>query len=105
MTNPDPLIAYLAAHDAPCPGCGYNLRGLQTNSCPECGRTLSLKAILHKKNGVEIRIKGPENPDIDWYGRAALTLVAMVVIGFLIVVVLFIILSSVGQSSGHPLLP
>lgn len=36
--NVDPLLAaYLARHDARCPGCGYNLRGLETDRCPECG--------------------------------------------------------------------
>lgn len=29
---------YLKEHDAACPGCGYNLRGLKSQRCPECGR-------------------------------------------------------------------
>lgn len=36
------LTAFLAAHDAPCPVCGYNLRALLGNRCPECGRPLVL---------------------------------------------------------------
>lgn len=30
------LCAYLADHDAPCPICGYNLRGVTLGVCPEC---------------------------------------------------------------------
>ncbi len=36
------LEAYLAERDVPCPSCAYNLRGVRTGKCPECGRTLSL---------------------------------------------------------------
>lgn len=46
MKNTDPLITYLATHDAPCPGCGYNLRGLRESSCPECGYQTSLEALI-----------------------------------------------------------
>ena len=42
MSDTDPLITYLATHDAPCPGCGYNLRGLRSGVCPECGKQLTL---------------------------------------------------------------
>ena len=42
MVNPDPLTAYLSTHDAPCPGCGYSLRGLASDICPECGRSLAI---------------------------------------------------------------
>ena len=31
------LRKYLEAHDAPCPECGYNLCGLKSDMCPECG--------------------------------------------------------------------
>lgn len=30
----------LARRDAPCPACGYNLRGVRTPRCPECGRDI-----------------------------------------------------------------
>lgn len=30
----------LARRDAPCPGCGYNLRGVRVPRCPECGREI-----------------------------------------------------------------
>ena len=31
------LRAFLAERDVPCPLCGYNLRALTTEKCPECG--------------------------------------------------------------------
>lgn len=34
--------AYVAGHDTPCPGCGYNLRGLTAARCPECNEDLLL---------------------------------------------------------------
>lgn len=44
--TPDLLRAYLAAHDEPCPRCGYNLRMLEGRNCPECGSALRLKVGL-----------------------------------------------------------
>lgn len=38
----DPVRLYLADRDAPCPSCGYNLRGIQDTACPECGRKIEL---------------------------------------------------------------
>jgi len=40
------LQDYLADRDEPCPRCGYNLRGLQSARCPECGDPLRLKVGL-----------------------------------------------------------
>ncbi|MEX2218097.1 MAG: hypothetical protein WD749_04995 [Phycisphaerales bacterium] len=37
-----PLHDFLAERDFPCPGCGYNLRGLEANVCPECARPVPL---------------------------------------------------------------
>lgn len=36
------LIEFLRAHDADCPVCGYNLRGLTRPVCPECEQELVL---------------------------------------------------------------
>ena len=36
------LLAYLRDRDVTCPLCKYNLRGLTTPRCPECGRDLEL---------------------------------------------------------------
>lgn len=41
-TEQDRLIEWLADHDAPCPVCAYNLRGLTTDLCPECAAPLRL---------------------------------------------------------------
>jgi len=36
------IYAWLAEHDAPCPACGYNLRGVVSRLCPECGTPIEL---------------------------------------------------------------
>jgi hypothetical protein len=36
------LYQYLQCFDAPCPVCGYNLRQLTCDICPECGRQFRL---------------------------------------------------------------
>jgi hypothetical protein len=36
------LVDFLRDRDAWCPACRYNLRGLTTPRCPECGRELRL---------------------------------------------------------------
>lgn len=42
------LRLYLAERDEACPGCGYNLRGLSGERCPECARELAL-AVAHRE--------------------------------------------------------
>lgn len=44
------LRAWLRDRDVPCPGCGYNLRGLTRNVCPECGEVviLGITTIRHR---------------------------------------------------------
>lgn len=34
--------SFLATRDVDCPGCGYNLRGVEQPVCPECGRGIEL---------------------------------------------------------------
>ena len=47
MTGVDPLLEqFLAERDAVCPGCGYNLRQLKSDRCPECGDALILSLRL-----------------------------------------------------------
>jgi hypothetical protein len=36
------LRAFLAERDCACPGCGYNLRMLESNRCPECAMEVQL---------------------------------------------------------------
>ncbi|MGV6813678.1 MAG: hypothetical protein ACWA5W_01570 [Phycisphaerales bacterium] len=36
------MVAYLESHDAPCPVCGYNLRGVVLEVCPECQAPITL---------------------------------------------------------------
>ncbi|RMH12931.1 MAG: hypothetical protein D6695_05405 [Planctomycetota bacterium] len=51
MTTADECLRkYLADQDTPCPGCSYNLRGLQSNHCPECGEALVLRVGLAEPN-------------------------------------------------------
>lgn len=40
------LLEYVADRDVACPSCTYNLRGLTTSRCPECGRELKLSVGL-----------------------------------------------------------
>jgi hypothetical protein len=38
-------LAYLAAHEAECPACGYNVHRLTRARCPECGRPLEVRVV------------------------------------------------------------
>ena len=40
--SPELLKAYLETNDAPCPVCGYNLRGVELAVCPECNAPIEL---------------------------------------------------------------
>ncbi len=40
---------YLAQRDSPCPKCGYNLRGLDNDKCPECGQPAALAIIADER--------------------------------------------------------
>jgi hypothetical protein len=44
----DRLAGYLKGRDAPCPGCGYNLRDLIGERCPECGEALTVLSIRYR---------------------------------------------------------
>src|SRR4051812_12100108 len=36
------LLGFVHDRDVSCPGCGYNLRNLRNDRCPECGEQLEL---------------------------------------------------------------
>jgi hypothetical protein len=57
------LRAFLAEHDEPCPVCGYNLRGLTGEACPECQQRLVLRV-------------GPAAPDLVSFALAVVGLSA-----------------------------
>ena len=40
------LRRFLADHSAPCPNCGYELRALTADTCPECGEAIRLGVLL-----------------------------------------------------------
>lgn len=39
----DVLRSFLAERDVPCPVCRYNLRGMASDRCPECGARLDVR--------------------------------------------------------------
>lgn len=51
---PDDVLLrdFLAGRDAPCPSCGYNLRGSTADRCPECATVLTLSLARATDNRV-----------------------------------------------------
>lgn len=49
------LLLLLEQADLPCPGCRYNLRGLRTLTCPECGNDLESNPRLHSTRGARLK--------------------------------------------------
>jgi hypothetical protein len=47
LPNAQRLERYLADRDLACPKCTYNLRGLRSESCPECGHDIQLDALMN----------------------------------------------------------
>jgi hypothetical protein len=45
MNEPQLVQAYLADRDFICPDCSYNLRGLNSSVCPECGLAFRLTLV------------------------------------------------------------
>ena len=72
MSDTNPLTTYLATHNAPCPGCGYNLSGLTSGVCPECGRAVLTMDLRGEKSG-----RGTAFLDTIWIAALlAITIVA-----------------------------
>lgn len=45
LPHAERLARYLADRDLPCPKCKYNLRGVRSEKCPECGAALNLESL------------------------------------------------------------
>jgi hypothetical protein len=54
----DALRAFLAERDVACPGCGYNLRNLTKNVCPECARQFFLAELQTERGNPRRAIPG-----------------------------------------------
>lgn len=48
-------LRYLKEQDADCPGCGYNLRGLRRQQCPECGRAFTWQDMTAAEVRISLR--------------------------------------------------
>ncbi len=75
------LQTFLADRDAPCPGCGYNLRGLPGDRCPECNQHLSLRV-------------GLTEPRMGWYLTALIGAAAGLGLSGLLLIYMLIQLST-----------
>ncbi|MEL7471738.1 MAG: hypothetical protein AAGK04_00345 [Planctomycetota bacterium] len=51
------LRRYLKDRDAPCPRCGYNLRDLQRETCPECHLYLRIEAVRRAARGKKSQVR------------------------------------------------
>lgn len=92
---PDPtsqLREYLADHDALCPYCKYNLRGIPASRCPECASNLDLELV---RDGTEAEQRPqmfadssePLGPELShWW----LLLVALIFLAALIPIIAFL---------------
>ena len=72
-SSEEALVDYLSDRDAACPLCQYNLRGLTSSRCPECGRALQLTIGL-----VEPRIGAWLTAVVSMAGAASLGVLALV---------------------------
>jgi hypothetical protein len=83
MDEPGPSVAmlqrFLSEHDAPCPACGYNLRGLTSASCPECNSELILRIGL-----VEPRLGAYVTGLVGWSMGAGLNALLLLYLGIIL---------------------
>jgi hypothetical protein len=66
-TTRQELARFLAERDVACPGCSYNLRGLNAARCPECGLALSVRML---RGDVRLTVAW-------WIGFAPLAVIAL----------------------------
>jgi hypothetical protein len=83
IDNPEWLLQFLADQDVPCPGCGYNLRGLTTPTCPECAQALTLRVgLTEPRLGMFSGLLGAA-AGLGFHGLLLLYMVVMIVrVGF-----------------------
>ena len=53
MDDASHLRALIKNRDCPCAQCGYNLRGMTGDACPECGRAVDVTALLNRRGRVD----------------------------------------------------
>ena len=46
-----------------CPGCGHDMRGLNSTTCPECGLTMNLQELLYSQTGFDSHSIEPHEPE------------------------------------------
>lgn len=66
-----PAVKAKQAMALPCPKCGYDLRGLRSDRCPECGKVLNYTAIRqaeNKRDGIN---------DSAWFDGKAIAMAAV----------------------------
>ena len=98
QSTEEALLDYLRDRDAACPLCRYNLRGLTSGRCPECGRALQLTIGL-----VEPRVGAWVTALISMAGAASLGVLALVALarhglmadGFVVWVAFFYFIAAV----------
>ncbi|MEM9662323.1 MAG: hypothetical protein AAF937_08435 [Planctomycetota bacterium] len=68
----DQLKAYLVDRDVPCPGCGYNLRGVAEPVCPECGTLVDIEEWLVNEQHLRQYRKTLSGLIVGWITNAVL---------------------------------
>lgn len=76
------LSRYLADRDVRCPGCGYNLRGLEEGTCPECGFGVNLEALreLDRRQRFKKAWRHAAALEYSWLGAGAMMMVCALLV-------------------------
>ena len=73
------LDAYLAGHNVGCQGCGYELHGLVSDACPECGGELVLAALMYPDPG-PVRVNRATVNTLTTFSAAPVVLMLLVML-------------------------